>query len=276
MVVEPSPATPPGPGSGSMGVELSSMGSRTASYGAGLDVAGNYMWKSPRRKGEALPCCWIHVVDEATGLRAPEPVKVEAIGDLKEQLEAVAVAGGNKRKSFVVEKGVEESWDEVKRVTASTMKQFSVEFDWTFSLSRFDNSYENEHVGAYVFGSVGAVFGGIMGAVFGGMAFWTASGIKRASDSGYRKCARAYYNFYLTLVGASACIDDGTARKLVRDVDRTPRLQRVGEVGVVEETPGRALAEVVAQPFDCDAAQGEGLFVKAKPSLVSTLLRDAA
>ena len=146
----------------------------------------------------------------ATGLRAPEPVRVEAIGDLKEQLEAVAVAGGNKRKSFVVEKGVEESWDEVKRVTASTMKQFSVEFDWTFSLSRFDNSYENEHVGAYVFGSVGAVFGGIMGAVFGGMAFWTASGIKRASDSGYRKCARAYYNFYLTLVGASACIDDGT------------------------------------------------------------------
>ena len=275
MMVELSPATPSGPGSGSMGVEPSGMGSRTASYGAGLDAAGNYMWKSPRRKGRALPCCWIHVVDEATCLRAPEPVKVEAIGDLKEQLEAVAVAGGNKRKSFVIEKGVEESWDEVKRVTASTMKQFS-EFDWTFSLSRFDNSYENEHVGAYVFGSVGAFFGGIICAVFNGMTFWTARGIKRASDSGYRKCARAYYNFYLTLVGASACMDDGTDRKLVRDVDRTPRLQRVGEVGVVEETPGRALAEVVAQPFDCDAAQGEGLFVKAKPLLVSTRLQDAA
>ena len=59
---------------------MSPLGRRKSSYGAGLDVLGNEMWKSSRKLGPP-PLCWIHVVDEATGLRSPDPYRVEDFAD---------------------------------------------------------------------------------------------------------------------------------------------------------------------------------------------------
>lgn len=232
---------------------MSPLGRRKSSYGAGLDVLGNEMWKSSRKLGPP-PLCWIHVVDEATGLRSPDPYRVEDFADLESTLASVVERG---ERRLVLERGVEASWDEVKRVATVALKRVSTELDLRAVQCRFENTYE-EHYAAQGFGAVGGFFGAVFGAVFGGL---TCSDTSRWAASGYRKCARAYYRSFLAIAG----LYDDTTFKLVKADDMTPRLQRVGEVQVKEETASVDLATAAVLPWSADPARGEGLLVKAKP-----------